>query len=156
MYTLESVLDPMISALIAYCITACAVGIVSHFVRVPELAPFPEGPLPQQHVDEVSARVAAACDLQHIAEEAQAKAEEEAAKARGKAEALAKANANLLKRARGAEARAVALEELALPTAIELVARMGQAGAGQDDDGDGDQGKGAATTSYVPREPKKP
>lgn len=145
----------MSPVLVATLCTASALVLAVRFTRPPVAVPFPRGPKPPQFPDVVSARVAAAQGMQRIAEEKREEAEKAAKRDRAEVKRLIQANAALKERAGEAEARVVALEDLKLPIAIEMVAKMGQAAADGEVAGGGD-GEAGAATANKPKPPRGP
>ena len=148
----------MSAVLVATLCTAGALALAVRFTRPPAAVPFPRGPKnPRQFPDVVSARVAAAQGMQRIAEEKREEAEKAAKGDRAEVKRLLQANAVLKERAGEAAARVVALEEMKLPTAIEMVAKMGQAAAegAEESAGEGDV-EASAATANKPKPPTGP
>ena len=139
---------PTFVAFLSTLVAACVLMFLTPlrpFVPFPELDP---NPLPA----EISAAVAEARDQRQTAEDAQRKAERGAAQHFGSLARLTIEANGMRTRLREANARVAALQEMSLPTAIEMVAKMGQAAT---DEG-GDDGEAGAATAYRPKPPAGP
>ena len=152
----------MTAALVAFLCTLVAAGLVSFLTPVPPFVPFPEldpDPLPAG----ISASVSDARRRQQTAEEGQDRAEREAARHFGSVARLTIDNNAMKQRIIEMEeqieqdqAKIIALNDLSLPRAYEMVAEAARAAAEQSSGGDDDTGGGAASTAYTPQAPSKP
>ncbi|MCJ2011089.1 hypothetical protein [Methylobacterium sp. J-076] len=146
-------MNPAFPAFLTLICTLVAAGIVTFVTPVPAFVPFPDldpDPLPA----DISAAVAYARDRQLEAEKAQDWAEQVAAVQGKEAARLLIENNTMRARLKSADTKIKALEELKLPAAIELVAKMSDTGQGGDSGGDGD-GSESASSDYTPKGPSR-
>lgn len=142
----------MSTVVTALLCSAGALALASRMVRVPPCVEFPQPPKdPNKFIDERSAHVSVAHSFRADAEASRDKAEAKAGRLGKAAERLTEQNAALTKRMKIAEARIVALEEMKLATAIEMVAAMGKTAAEQQTEGgEGEDESSAAASAYKP------